>query len=186
MPMYQGGVVPRFVFFTKGVGRHREKLASFEHALRKARIAQFNLVKVSSIFPPHAKLISPSRGLERLEAGEVVYCVMAEAATDEANRLTAASVGVAIPRDRDRYGYLSEHHSYGQTAREAGDYAEDLAAQMLATTLDIPFEADKNYDEKKEQYRFGGLIVRTQNVTQSAEGKRGLWTTVLACAVMVP
>lgn len=184
--MLYGGVVPRYVFFTRGVGRHRERLASFEEALRKARMAEYNLVRVSSIFPPHAKLISADKGLNKLSTGQITFVVLAEAATDEANRLIAASIGVAIPRDRNRYGYLSEHHTFGQTGHEAGDYAEDLAAGMLATTLGIPFDADKNYDEKKEQYRMGGLIVRTQNITQSAEGKRGLWTTVIACAVMVP
>jgi arginine decarboxylase len=181
-----GSVVPRFVFFTKGVGRHKEKLASFELALRKAGIAQFNLVRVSSIFPPYAKLVTPEHGLEHLSPGQIVFLVLAEAATDENNRLASASIGVAIPRDRNRYGYLSEHHAFGETAKEAGDYAEDLAAGMLASTLGIPFDADKNYDEKKEQYKFGGLIVSTRNITQTAEGRRGLWTTCIAAAVLIP
>lgn len=44
--------VPRRVFLTKGVGRHREKLSSFEMALRGAQIHAYNLVTVSSILPP--------------------------------------------------------------------------------------------------------------------------------------
>jgi arginine decarboxylase len=93
---------------------------------------------------------------------------------------------VAIPRDSERYGYLSEHHSHGQTGREAGDYAEDLAAQMLASTLGVPFDVDKAYDERKEQYKLGGLIVRTTDCTQTAVGdKKGLWTTVVAAAILI-
>ena len=42
--------VPRMMFLTKGVGRHREKLASLELALRRAGIAPFNLIKVSIVF----------------------------------------------------------------------------------------------------------------------------------------
>ena len=38
--------VPKKIFLTKGVGKHREKLSSFEMALRSAGIAQFNLVRV--------------------------------------------------------------------------------------------------------------------------------------------
>ncbi len=179
--------VPRKVFLTKGVGRHREKLASFEVALRDAGIAQFNLVSVSSIFPPGAKLVSRNRGLKEFQPGQVVCCVMARNETNEPHRLTAASVGIALPRDTRKYGYLSEHHSFGQKEREAGDYAEDLAAQMLATTLGVPFDPDRNYDERKEQYKFGGLIVRSSSVTQSAVGdKNGLWTSVVAAAVLVP
>jgi arginine decarboxylase len=180
------GFVPSRIFMTKGVGRHKEKLASFELALRDARIARFNLVRVSSIFPPGCKIIPRSQGLPRLDSGEVVFCVLAENATNEPHRLIYSSIGVAIPRDPEMHGYLSEHHGYGQTEDEAGDYAEDLAAQMLATTIGLPFDSDKSYDEKKEQYLMGGNIVRTANITQSAVGdKNGLWTTVLACAVML-
>jgi arginine decarboxylase len=180
------GFVPSRIFLTKGAGRHKEKLASFELALRDARIARFNLVRVSSIFPPGCKIIPRSQGLPRLDSGEVVFCVLAESATNEPHRLVYASIGVAIPRDPEMHGYLSEHHGYGQTEDEAGDYAEDLAAQMLATTLGVPFESDRSYDEKKEQFKMGGQIVRTSNVTQSAVGdKNGLWTTVITSAVML-
>src|SRR5271168_3346492 len=44
-------MVPSRMFFTKGVGKHRERLTSFELALRDAGIAAQNLVRVSSIFP---------------------------------------------------------------------------------------------------------------------------------------
>ncbi len=181
------GCVPSKVFLTRGVGKHRERLVSFETALRDAGIAQFNLVYVSSIFPPGARLVPKSQGLKELRPGQIVYCVMARNGTNEPHRLLAASVGIALPRDPKKYGYLSEHESFGQKRREAGDYAEDLAAQMLATTLGVPFDADRNYDERKEQYKFGGLIVRSSNATQSAVGdKNGLWTSVVAAAVLVP
>ena len=50
--------VPSKVFFTKGVGVHKEKLVSFEMALRDAHVSPFNLVTVSSIMPPQAKIVS--------------------------------------------------------------------------------------------------------------------------------
>lgn len=179
-------MVPRRIFFTKGVGKHKERLTSFELALRDAGIASQNLVRVSSIFPPNCKLISRSQGLKYLHHGEVVFTVVAENSTREPHRLMAASIGVAIPADRNTYGYLSEHHSFGETEDQAGDYAEELAAEMLATTLDVEFDPDRSWDEKKEIYRISNKIVRTANVTQSAIGdKRGLWTTVLAAAVMI-
>jgi arginine decarboxylase len=177
-------VVPKSAFVTKGVGKHKEKLTSFEMALRDARIAEFNLVKVSSIFPAKCKLISTSGGLKLLKPGQVVYVVMSENATDEPNRLVAASVGMAIPKDPNRYGYLSEHHSFGQNDTLAGEYAEDLAAYMLATILDAPFDPDKSYDEQKDIWKISGHTVKTRNVTQSAVGdKNGLWTTVVAAVV---
>jgi arginine decarboxylase len=179
-------MVPKKLFLTKGVGKHRERLTSFELALRDAGIAAQNLVRVSSIFPPHCKLLSRNEGVKYLSAGEVTFAVVAETSTREPHRLIAASIGVAIPSDRSTYGYLSEHHSFGESDDQAGDYAEELAAEMLATTLDVEFDPDKSWDEKKEVYRLSNKIVRTANVTQSAVGdKRGRWTTTIAAAILI-
>ena len=149
-------------------------------------MASQNLVRVSSIFPPNAKLISRKEGLTYLHPGEVVFAVIAENSTREPHRLVTSSIGVAIPTDRNTYGYLSEHHSFGETEEQAGEYAEELAAEMLATTLDVEFDPDKSWDEKKEIYKISNKIVRTANVTQSAVGdKRGLWTTTIAAAILI-
>jgi arginine decarboxylase len=178
--------VPRKLFLTRGVGVHKEKLSSFEMALREAGIASFNLVRVSSIFPPNCLIIEKEDGLTLLEPGEIVFTVLAEMSTNEAGRRIAASIGLARPADANRYGYLSEHHAYGQTELEAGDYAEDLAATMLATTLGIPFDAEKDYNERKEQYRMGGEIVDSQSMTMAVEASTGgVWTTVIAAAVLL-
>ena len=179
-------MVPKRVFLTKGVGKHRERLTSFELALRDAGIASQNLVRVSSIFPPNCKVISRALGLRRLYDGEVVFAVIAENSTREPHRLLVSSIGLAIPADRSTYGYLSEHHSFGQDDHTAGEYAEELAAEMLATTLNVEFDPDKSWDEKKEVYRLSNKIVRTMNITQSAVGdKRSLWTTVIAAAIFL-
>ncbi|MGO9273170.1 MAG: pyruvoyl-dependent arginine decarboxylase [Terriglobia bacterium] len=178
--------VPKRMFLTKGVGKHREKLTSFELALRSAGIAACNLVRVSSIFPPRCKLISKEKGIQELQPGQVTFCVMSENSTREPHRLIAASVGIALPSDRNTFGYLSEHHSFGQTEELAGEYAEELAAEMLATTLGVEFDPDRSWDEKKEIYRISNKIVRTMEITQSAIGdKRGLWTTVLAASILL-
>jgi len=177
---------PRRVFFTKGVGVHRERLASFESALRKAGIEKYNLVKVSSIFPPGCRVISREKGLKELKPGQIVYCVMTSNATNEPNRLVSAALGLAAPKNTDEYGYLSEHHAFGETAQKSGDYAEDLAASMLATTLGINFNAETAWDERKNVYRASGKIIKTTHICQSARGnKNGLWTTVLAAAVFI-
>ncbi|MGB2960314.1 MAG: arginine decarboxylase, pyruvoyl-dependent [Bacteroidota bacterium] len=179
--------VPAKIFFTKGVGRHKEYLQSYELALRDAKIEKCNLVNVSSIFPPGCKRIPASEGLKLLEPGQITFAVMARNATNEPNRLIAASIGVATPADSSQYGYLSEHHPYGETDEKAGEYAEDLAATMLATTLGVEFDPDAAWDERENVYKMSGKIVRTFNVTQSAEGhKDGIWTTVVASAILLP
>src|SRR5262250_770361 len=179
-------MVPRKVFFTKGVGVHKEKLASFEMALRVAGLAHCNLVLVSSIYPPGCKIIPKDEGLKLLRPGEIVFAVYDRESNNEPNRLIAASVGLAIPADSSMHGYLSEHHSFGETDEKAGDYAEDLAASMLATTVGIEFNPEMDWDEREQIFKMSGKIVRTNNITQSAVGnKDGLWTTVFAAAVFI-
>ncbi|MBO3768094.1 MAG: arginine decarboxylase, pyruvoyl-dependent [Thermoproteota archaeon] len=184
--MDRDDLIAKEMFFTKGVGVHKERLAAFELALRDAGIAAFNLVPVSSIIPPGCKIISREDGLKKLKPGQMIFVVMARNETNEPNRLIAASIGAAIPLDNETYGYLSEHHSFGQTEKKAGDYAEDLAAFMLASTLGVPFDPDKSWDEQKEIWKISGKKVRTTNITQSAVGnKDGLWTAVIAAAVFL-
>ncbi len=178
--------LPRELFLTKGVGRHKERLASFEEALRDAKIARFNLTHVSSIYPPHCKIVPVNKGLLKLQSGQVIAVVIARNETNENRRLVATSIGVAIPADKKQYGYLSEHHSYGETEEQAGEYAEDLAATMLATTLGLDYETSATWDQREEQWKISGKIVRTLNCTQSAQGIGGLWTTVIAAAVLIP
>jgi arginine decarboxylase len=121
-----------------------------------------------------------------LKPGQVAFTVISENQTREPHRLIAAGVGLGLPADKSMYGYLSEHHSFGETEEVAGEYAEELAAEMLATTLNVEFDPDLSWDEKKEVYRISNKIVRTMNITQSAVGdKRGLWTTVLAAAILL-
>lgn len=178
--------IPKQIFFTKGVGVHKDKLASFELALRKAGIEKCNLVYVSSIFPPNCKIIPREKGLKLIKPGQITFCVMARSETSEPNRLISSAVGLALPKDRMNYGYISEHHSYGETARKAGDYAEDLAATMLATTLGIAFDPDEAWDSRKQVYKASKYIFKSRNICQSAEGdKHGKWTTVIAAAVML-
>ena len=179
--------MPSKIFFTKGVGRHKEYLSSFELALRSAGIEICNLVSVSSIFPANCKRISREEGLKELQPGQITFSVLARNATNEPNRLIASSIGVALPADTNAYGYLSEHHPFGQNEKTAGEYAEDLAATMLATTLGVEFDPEKDWSERENIYKMSGKIVRSFNITQSAEGdKNGLWTTVIAAGILLP
>jgi arginine decarboxylase len=174
------------IFFTKGVGKHKDYLQSFELALRMAGIEKCNLVSVSSIFPAGCKRISKEEGVKLIEPGQITFCVMARNSTNEPNRLIASSIGVALPKAGDQYGYISEHHPFGENEKTAGDYAEDIAAQMLATTLGVEFDPETAWDEREQLYKASGQIYKTFNITQSAEGdKNGLWTTVISAAVML-
>ncbi len=179
-------LVAKKLFLTKGKGIHEDRLTSFEYALRDAGIAGTNIVLISSIFPPNAKLISRKEGLKQIKPGQIMLTIYSKNQTNEPHRMCAASVGIAQPKDKSRYGYLSEYESFGQNEKQAGDYAEDIAAQMLASSLGIPFDADKAWNEKRQQWSISGQIYKTQNMTQVTKGnKDGKWTTVFAAAVLI-
>ena len=179
-------LVAKKLFLTKGKGVHEDRLTSFEYALRDAGIAGTNLVLISSIFPPNAKLVSRKEGLKLINPGQILFTIYSKNQTNEPHRVCSASVGVAQPKDKSRYGYLSEYESFGQNEIQAGEYAEDIAAQMLASSLGIPFDVDKNWDEKRQQWSISGQIYNTRNITQSTKGdKDGKWTTVFAAAVLL-
>lgn len=175
--------VPRKCFLTRGVGVHREKLVSFEMALRDARIAPFNLVPVSSILPPHCELVDVAEGLSHLSPGEIVFCVLAREATNQPGKVVFGSIGMAIPANPDQHGYISEHHGFGQTEQAARAYAEELADVMLTTALGIPTPASmqSNGDAGSADPRSG---IRKKSIAQSAIGNAdGDWTTVVAAVV---
>jgi arginine decarboxylase len=178
-------LVPKRMFFTNGVGRHPNELRSFELALRDAGIEKCNIVHVSSIYPPECKVVSRNEGLKEIYPGMITFAVMARASSNEARRLIAASIGCAIPSNPSDYGYLSEHHSFGQNEKEAGDQAEDLAAAMLASTLGIEYDENKSWDEKEESFKLNDKIFKTMNVTQSGIVEKGGYTTVIASAVLL-
>ena len=177
--------VPKQVFFTQGTGVHREKLMSFELALRDAGIQKQNLVRVSSIYPTSCEIIPKDQGLPKLKAGQITFVVLAESATQEENRLACAGIGLAVPRDHE-HGYIAEHHGFGMTKEKTEDLVEDLAATMLATTLGVPFDPDKAWDEREQQYRMSGEIIKTESFVVVAPGAEGpLWTSVISAAVFI-
>lgn len=180
-------MVPKLVFLTKGVGKHRDRLHSFEMALREAHIEKYNLVKVSSILPPGCRIIPKEEGISLLRPGEIVHCVLSECYTNEPGQRVVASIGIAMPLDDGQYGYFAEHHAQGEMEEAAGRYAEGLAISMLASAMGEDFNPHLDWDEEEGTYRLRGKPIRTLHVTQSGQGEEGgVWTTVIAAAVFIP
>ncbi len=181
-----GNIVPKKVFFTKGTGRAKMKLEAFEFALRDAGIEKFNLVRVSSIIPPNCEIITKEKGVAMLNAGGITFLVLARLESDEAGTRVTSSIGLAVPKDRSNYGYLSEHEEFGSSRAKAGDKAEELAATMLASTLGIKFNAEHDWKKKTQMIKISNKIIRTDNITESATvEKEGEWTCTVAAAVFI-
>jgi arginine decarboxylase len=159
-------LIPQKVFFTSGVGVHEDALVSFELALRDAGIEKFNLVTVSSIYPPRCEIVDRIDGLRELHSGQIVFCVMSKMIGNEAGKTIYVTIGVAIPEDPTLNGYLTEYHGYCNPEDDVGKHAEDMAAYMLDTA-------------------FGIKVLRKLNITRKAVVEEGKYTTVVAAAVFV-
>ncbi len=161
--MISRSLLPKKVFFTKGVGIAEDPLLSFELALRDARIEKFNLVPVSSIAPPNIKIVDIDEGLKELKVGEVVFAVLSRFTSNEEGKIIYSSVGVAIPKDKKLNGYFTEYHGY-YTGKEEG-YAKDKALFMLKSLYNN-IEIDKSFE-----------------IFNKAEVKK--YTTVISAAVFI-
>ncbi len=180
-------MVPREIFFTRGIGIHSEKLVSFELALRKAGIAPYNLVRVSSILPPNCKIIDRKHGLAKLSPGEIIFVVLADNSSCEPNRLVSASIGVAVPAEGSTYGYLAEEHCFGMDRKCAGEHVEELATSMLASKLGIAHPENVEWNERKKAYMVSEKIFKTMHFTQTVVVPKGnKWATAVSAAVFVP
>lgn len=176
--------IPTRFFLTSGIGVHREQLTAFELALRDADIEQQNLVSVSSILPPGCEQVERAEGVKTLSPGEITFCVMARIETNEPGRRIHASIGLARPTNPAMYGYISEHHGFGLTGEQSGEYAEDLAASMLASTLGIEFNPDAAWNERRKVYETSQAIIGSTSLTAASIGDQsGRWTCAVAAAV---
>ena len=179
-------LVPKNIFLTKGIGVSREKLTSFELALRDAGIASLNLIEVSSILPPNCSFVNKGEGSKSLHPGQIVPVVLARSDSNKVGDLVSSGVGVAVPREKSDYGYLSEHHCTGMDENSMEEYVEDLAAEMLATTYGIKFDPDASWDEKRELWSIDNRIVKTRSIVQAGPvNSEGHWTTTVAAAVLI-
>jgi len=177
-------MLPTKAFLTRGVGRHKNKLESFEAALRAAGIAPYNLVRVSSIFPKDALFVSRDAGIVMLgEPGSIVYCVMAEEYTNENNRLVGAGNGIALPKERNHFGYISEYHCHGWNRRAIEDHVEDMAVEMLATAQGLELDIDRAWNERRQHYKLEDEVIKARSIVQTARGKEGLYTAVVSAVV---
>lgn len=158
-------LIPKKLFFTSGVGRHEDRLASFGMALRDAGIECLNLVTVSSIVPPGCLIIPKKEGISELNPGEIVFVVLSRNSSGDAGRLISTSIGCALPDDVSRFGYLAEHHIFDKNGEETLKYACGIAAKMCAN---LPGDTD----------------IRIAGIAKDAVADHG-WTTVICAAVFL-
>jgi arginine decarboxylase len=90
-----------------GTGSARTLLAAFDTALLEAGVANFNLITLSSVIPPHSRVRVVDTTLSGGH-GDRLYCVLSAAYADHPGEIAWAGLGWST--DATTGGLFVEHH----------------------------------------------------------------------------
>jgi arginine decarboxylase len=95
---------------SSGTGVAVTQLAAFDNALLTAGVGNYNLVRLSSVIPPHAVVREvPATEQLRGTVGDVAYCVYAAAYADTPGEQAWAGVAWALSTNHSGSGLFVEH-----------------------------------------------------------------------------
>ena len=100
---------PTQYFLVSGASDGYTPLNAFDGALLQAGIGNTNIVKMSSIVPPHCECISPIA----LPPGALVPAAYAALTSEAPGEIISAGVALAIPVEEDRNGLIMEYSARG-------------------------------------------------------------------------
>jgi arginine decarboxylase len=104
---------PTQYFLVSGASDGFTPLNAFDGALLQAGIGNTNIVKMSSIVPPHCQLISPIP----LPPGALVPAAYAAITSNVPGEIIAAGVAIALPEDENQNGLIMEYSAQGDRAK---------------------------------------------------------------------
>lgn len=107
-------------------GSGRTPISAFDDALHAANVADFNLIKLSSVVPPRSDVVIADEPLAA-EHGDKLYCVIATANAEL--RGESAWAGLGWVYDEELGGLFVEHHSGSQ---ESVEELIDLSLEDMA------------------------------------------------------
>jgi arginine decarboxylase len=113
---------------SSAIGKGPTVLAAFDEALLGAGIANLNIIRLSSVIPPHAQILREKPVVKAEDFGRRLYAVLADNRTDKVGETVAAGVGWVMRTD-DNYGLFVEHE--GRTAVEVEAMIQASLAKMV-------------------------------------------------------
>ena len=101
---------PTHYFLVSGASEGFTPLNAFDGALLQAGIGNTNIVKMSSIVPPHCIRIAPIA----LPPGSLVPAAYASITSNVPGEIISAGVAVALPEDENQNGLIMEYSARGE------------------------------------------------------------------------
>jgi arginine decarboxylase len=120
-----------------GIGTGPTKLSAFDAALNHAGIANYNLIRLSSIIPPKSKITTNDAALSKLPGkwGDRLYVVIAEMRVDTPNTEAWAGIGW-VQNKKTKQGLFVEHEGNSRKTVEE-DIRQSLQALMATRNVDF-------------------------------------------------
>lgn len=121
------------IFLSSGIGSGPTKLAAFDSALNHAGIANYNLIRLSSVIPPNTEIVEG----ETIAGiwGDRLYVVMAEMRVDTPN--TEAWAGVGWVQEKESGKGLFVEHEGNSEQTVVQDIKQSLTALMATRNVDF-------------------------------------------------
>ena len=116
-----------------GVGSTR--ISAFDAALRELGVGEANLIRLSSVIPPHATIERTRRVRRPIAWGDRLYCVYAVEFADTEGATAAAGIGWSVRADSSGAGLFVEHEA--ETAREVDQLIHLSLTEMTAARAGV-------------------------------------------------
>lgn len=160
-------------FFVAGNSEGYTELNAFDQALLAAGVGDTNLVRMSSILPPHCKRIEPVC----LPYGALVPVAYADMVSSEPGQIIAAAVAIGIPVDSELPGLIMEHHCIGSLEETEAKVREMAIQGMMHRNREIAdvVSIGAQHTVVKHGAAFAGVVLWDET-SRPGEPVRSPWT----------
>jgi len=123
--------LPAKVILVSGTGHGASQLNAFDNALRNAGIGDYNLIKVTSIVPGGATIVTPKEYRIELAPGSILPAVYTYRIGASREDRIASCVGVGVPNDTHKVGVIFEANLIGTESE-----AQKMVSRMLTEAME--------------------------------------------------
>ncbi len=118
------------ISIVKGTGSGKTKIAAFDNALWDAGIANYNLIRLSSVIPEDSDVVVEKVDRNEQEHGHKLYVVIAEGFETAPGKKAVAGLGWVTANHTKGKGIFVEH--FGRDRKGVADYIENTISSMTS------------------------------------------------------
>ncbi len=148
-------IVPKKATLVVGKGEGKTHLTAFDKALLSAGIGNYNLLKVSSILPPHVEITEEFS----IPLGALLPIAYGSISSDKPGEKITAAIGIGIPENPEEVGMIMEF-----TGKCPKDEAIKIVEEMVRESFEMRGQTLKEVRSKAIEHvveKIGCVIAGT-------------------------